>query len=103
MMGFASLYPSYGPRGAFVSFVAWAKARLRRAHHFSKSAILNGGHVAALLCPPYGLYAHSSARKKLLRQAEGEPVERQIIDRAVILGGKGFAQMVERVADRGFV
>src|SRR6185369_6373522 len=33
------------------SFVGWAKARLRRAHHLLSSIDLNGGHAA--LCPPY--------------------------------------------------
>jgi len=34
-------------------FVGWAKAHLRRAHHPSPNASLDGGHAS--LCPPYGL------------------------------------------------
>jgi len=37
----------------FCLFVGWAKARLRRAHHLSKSVVLIGGHAA--LCPAYEL------------------------------------------------
>src|SRR5256885_1931760 len=44
-----------------------------------------------------------SARQQSLGKAEGEAVERQVIDRAVILGGKRLAQMIEGVADRGLV
>ena len=34
--------------------VGWAKAHLRRAHHFDSIAFLVGGHAA--LCPPYALW-----------------------------------------------
>src|SRR5207244_2466697 len=48
-------------------------------------------------------FISGSARQQPLRQAEGEAVERQVIDRAVILGGKCLARMMERVANGGFV
>ena len=44
-----------------------------------------------------------SARQESLRQAEGEPIKRQAVDRAVILGRKRLAQMMDGVADRGLV
>src|SRR5438105_4289062 len=44
-----------------------------------------------------------SARQQSLGKAEGEAVERQVIDRVVIFGRQCLAQMMERVADRGLV
>ena len=55
----------------------------------------------AALYPSYGRLIKRGQQP--LRQAEGEAVERHVIDRAVILGRKRLAQMMEGVADRGFV
>jgi hypothetical protein len=49
----------------YLSIVGWAKALLRRAHHFQSDARPNGGHATGrvrvrCLCPPYELVQRGS-------------------------------------------
>jgi len=52
---------------------------------------------------PAQILACALAWQEPFRQAEGEPIEWQSVDRSMILGRKHLAQVVERIANRSFV
>ena len=91
------------------SFVGWAKARWRRAHHLFLNGILSGGHAS--LCPPYGTGGRTSRANRLDIVAVGVDQECGIVGRAVVLArtgrtvvaAAGFQAICVKFADRGMI
>src|ERR1700694_4704967 len=69
--------------------VGWAKALLRRAHHFSHSKSLLGGHAS--LCPPY-----SSLRQDVFPVLDRQKNARAIVEAVAVF----FAEVVDALTGR---